>query len=167
MVGVRVLLRGPAVALEAAFLRRRGMMLERLRLLPLPFSLLLLLLLLPTPLVVVGWGVLEEGGDVHGGWEEAAEKALVPSENASLITGAIEIVISRLRHDIKPRPEVPSPFFLRLASSPGLSGFILQDQSIRGCSGSCYKNNSTIRNDVAASASVEDPESTCASRRDS
>ena len=36
----------------------------------------MLLLLLPTSLVVVGRGVLEEGGDVHGGWEEAAEKVL-------------------------------------------------------------------------------------------
>ena len=105
MMRVRHLLRRPALALEAAFLSRRVMVLKRQRLLSFSFS--LLLLLLPAALVVVGRGVLEESSDVHGGWEEAAEKALAPSENASLITGAIEIVISLLRHDIKPPPRSP------------------------------------------------------------
>ena len=74
MMRVRHLLRRPALALEAAFLSRRVMVLKRQRLLSFSFS--LLLLLLPAALVVVGRGVLEEGGDVHGGWEEAAEKVL-------------------------------------------------------------------------------------------
>ena len=68
MVWMRQLLRRPAVALKTTFLKRGMMVLGRQRLLSFSFSLLLLLLLLlPAPLVVVGRGILEEGGDVHGG----------------------------------------------------------------------------------------------------